>query len=32
MNKINIQNPIAVANFMIETANEKNNPVTNLKL
>lgn len=32
MNKINIQNPIAVANFVIETANEENNPVTNLKL
>lgn len=32
MEKIELQSPIAVANFIIEVANEKENPVTNLKL
>lgn len=32
MEKFELQSPIAVANFIIEVANEKENPVTNLKL
>lgn len=32
MKKIELQSPIAVANFIIEVAKKEENPVTNLKL
>ena len=32
MQKIELQSPIAVANFIIEVAKKEGNPVTNLKL
>ena len=32
MEKIELQSPIAVANFIIEVAKKENKPVTNLKL